>query len=96
MTIKNNRHIRKIVFMVIDIIIVLFSTIATTWLINGTTNLEANKFALLLKRSMFRQDCRNGLCVTSGNDGKEREHSVCYQFFKQIPAKRVSLPQNLY
>ena len=48
MTIKNNRHIRKIVFMVIDIIIVLFSTIATTWLINGTTNLEANKFALLL------------------------------------------------
>ena len=45
MTIKNNRHIRKIVFMVIDIIIVLFSTIATTWLINGTTNLEANKFA---------------------------------------------------
>ena len=55
-----------------------------------------NKFALLLKRSMFRQDCRNGLCVTSGNDGKEREHSVCYQFFKQIPAKRVSLPQNLY
>ena len=41
MTIKNNRHIRKIVFMVIDIIIVLFSTIATTWLINGTTNLEA-------------------------------------------------------
>ena len=43
MTIKNNRHIRKIVFMVIDIIIVLFSTIATTWLINGTTNLEANK-----------------------------------------------------
>ena len=45
---------------------------------------------------MFRQDCRNGLCVTSGNDGKERGHSVCYQFFKQIPAKRVSLPQNLY
>ena len=48
MTIKNNRHLRKIVFMAIDIIIILFSTIATTWLINGTTNLEANKFALLL------------------------------------------------
>lgn len=48
MSIKNNRHSKKILFMIIDIIIILFSTIATTWLINGTTNLEANKYALLL------------------------------------------------
>ena len=37
-------------------------------LVQQVTNL-VNKFAILLKRSMFRQDCRNGLCVTSGNDG---------------------------
>ena len=33
-------------------------------LVQQVTNL-VNKFAILLKRSMFRQDCRN----TSGNDG---------------------------
>ena len=65
MTIKNNRHIRKIVFMVIDIIIVLFSTIATTWLINGTTNLEANKFASAWVNAFVWTSSRNFAAVTT-------------------------------
>ncbi len=52
-------------------------------LVQQVTNL-VNKLALLFKRSMLSQDCRNGLCVTSGNDGKRQRLSVCYQFFKRI------------
>ena len=48
------------------------------------TNL-VNKFALLLHKYRFSQDCRNGLCVMSGNDGCcGCGHSVFYQFFKRI------------
>ena len=49
-------------------------------LLQQVTN-QVNKLALLFKRSMLSQDCRNA----SGNDGCcGRWLSVCYQFFKRI------------
>ena len=49
-------------------------------LLQQVTN-QVNKLALLFKRSMLNQDCRNA----SGNDGCcGRWLSVCYQFFKRI------------
>ena len=49
-------------------------------LLQQVTN-QINKLALLFKRSMLSQDCRNA----SGNDGCcGRWLSVCYQFFKRI------------
>ena len=35
-------------------------------LVQQVTN-QVNKFALLFKRSLLNHDCRNGLCVMSGN-----------------------------
>ncbi len=53
-------------------------------LVQRITNL-VKKFALLLHKYRFNQDCRNRLCVMSGNDGYcGFGHSVCYQFFKRI------------
>ena len=48
-------------------------------LVQQVTNL-VNKLAILFKRSLFSQDCRN----TSGNDNKRRKFSICYQFFKRM------------
>ena len=43
-----------------------------------------NKFAVLLHKYRFRQDCRNRLCVMSGNDCKRQKLSICCQFFKRM------------
>ena len=53
-------------------------------LVQRVTN-SVNKFAILLHKYRFSQDCRNRLCVMSGNDGYcGFGHSVCYQFFKRM------------
>ena len=56
-------------------------------LVQQMTNL-VNKFALLFKRSMFSQDCRNRLCVMSGNDGcRER----CFGTFSQSGRSMIEM-----
>ncbi len=53
-------------------------------LVQRVTNL-VNKVAILLHKYRFSQDCRNGLCVMSGNDRCWGcGYSVCYQFFKRM------------
>ncbi len=53
-------------------------------LVQQVTNL-VNKFAILLHKYRFSQDCRNGLCVMSGNDGcRGRLLSACCKFFKRM------------
>ncbi len=47
-------------------------------LLQQVTN-QVNILAILFKRSMLNQDCRNA----SGNDNKKQELSICCKFFKQ-------------
>ncbi len=43
---------------------------------------QVNKLAVLLHKCRFSQDCRNRLCVMSGNDNKRRLLSICRNVFK--------------
>ncbi len=52
-------------------------------LVQRMTN-QVNKFALLFKRSLLSQDCRNRLCVMSGNDGCRGCLSMFFPFIKLL------------
>lgn len=58
---------------------VIFGLVPKIWS-QQVTNL-VNKFAILFKRSMFSQDCRNRLCAMSGNDSKRRRLNTCCSVF---------------
>ncbi len=45
---KQSRTLKKILFVLIDVSIVILSGVLTTWLITGTTNLEMYKWSLLI------------------------------------------------
>ena len=58
-----SKETNSIVFRFLNVITGFIPVI----LVQRVTNL-VNKFAVLLHKYRFRQDCRNGLCVMSGND----------------------------